>query len=123
MKSLCNFNYHSQRIYVQVYLSDFNICTYVSMYAYTYIYIQKMLSVLYNVGFVCSLDHLKPSGCCDNLSTNSKRFYCLNCLPVGCCSLYEICVSCCLDPNKVSCIVMQMAVYLLLHFYCTSFSK
>lgn len=52
------------------------------------------------LGFVCSLDNLLSSGCCDNSSPTTNRFSCLNCLPVGCCSLYEICVSCCLDPDK-----------------------
>lgn len=52
------------------------------------------------LGFLCSLDQLWPSGCCDKSSPDTKRFDCLNCIPVGCCSLYETCVSCCLDPDK-----------------------
>ncbi|XP_065903296.1 SREBP regulating gene protein-like [Dysidea avara] len=52
------------------------------------------------LGFVCSLAHLWSSGCCDSSSPNTKRFDCSNCLPIGCCSLYEHCVSCCLHPKK-----------------------
>ena len=56
---------------------------------------------IWTVGFVCSLDNLWPSGCCDNSLPITKRFDCLNCFPTGCCSVYEMCVSCCLDPDKV----------------------
>ena len=89
----------------------------------TELFLEKRLhnyTYIHAVGFVCSLDHLQSSGCCDNSSPNSKRFNCLNCLSIGCCSLYEDCVSCCLDPDKVSSMYDTHISYVLPFYHlCT----
>ncbi|CAJ0945105.1 unnamed protein product [Ranitomeya imitator] len=50
-------------------------------------------------GYVCERKELLANGCC-NLMANSRQYNCESCLPNGCCSVYEYCVSCCLQPNK-----------------------
>lgn len=49
-------------------------------------------------GFVCPRDFLTPAGCCAN---NSRRYVCESCQRNGCCAVYEHCVSCCLQPEKL----------------------
>lgn len=49
-------------------------------------------------GYVCPHDSLMPTGCCAN---NSKRYVCDSCQRNGCCAVYEHCVSCCLQPEKL----------------------
>lgn len=45
---------------------------------------------------------MQPSGCCDQGSTRSARFSCESCDPaVGCCGVYELCVSCCLKEDNL----------------------
>ncbi|CAK8674237.1 SREBP regulating gene protein-like [Clavelina lepadiformis] len=51
-------------------------------------------------GFVCDRTSLKPSGCCDTF--HSSRYVCESCLHNNCCSVYEHCVSCCLEPDNRS---------------------
>ncbi|XP_014244259.1 UPF0454 protein C12orf49 homolog [Cimex lectularius] len=50
-------------------------------------------------GYVCSRFNVLPTGCCD-LSVQNVRYSCETCRDNGCCSIYEYCVSCCLQPNK-----------------------
>ncbi|KAK9503686.1 hypothetical protein O3M35_010194 [Rhynocoris fuscipes] len=50
-------------------------------------------------GYVCSRFNVLPSGCCD-LNAKIVRYSCDTCKENGCCSIYEYCVSCCLQPNK-----------------------
>lgn len=64
-------------------------------------------------GIVCSRYEVLSNGCCtveqkqasENKDTSSivkrKRYSCETCNPLGCCTIYEYCVSCCLDPDKV----------------------
>ncbi|XP_031564975.1 UPF0454 protein C12orf49-like [Actinia tenebrosa] len=51
-------------------------------------------------GFVCKRSDLSASGCCHSDGDSTKQFYCGNCQMNNCCSVYEHCVSCCLDPKK-----------------------
>ena len=51
-------------------------------------------------GYVCERHEVFVNGCCDTQA--SKRFVCDGCLDNGCCAIYEHCVSCCLQPEKVS---------------------
>ncbi|XP_054551288.1 SREBP regulating gene protein isoform X2 [Talpa occidentalis] len=52
------------------------------------------------LGYVCERKDLLVNGCCDMSVASTKQYCCDGCLPNGCCSAYEHCVSCCLQPNK-----------------------
>lgn len=41
------------------------------------------------------------NGCCDVRVPSTRQYSCDGCLSSGCCSAYEHCVSCCLQPSKV----------------------
>lgn len=51
-------------------------------------------------GYVCPRSNLLNNGCCD--SNENIQYSCDTCnKQEGCCGVYERCVSCCLNPNKV----------------------
>lgn len=53
-------------------------------------------------GYVCGRNELLSNGCCDS-SKNAVQYNCDTCnREDGCCAIYERCVSCCLNPNKVN---------------------
>ena len=52
-------------------------------------------------GYVCRREELSSNQCCDAKHGLVTRYVCESCLPNGCCSIYEHCVSCCLRPDKV----------------------
>ena len=54
------------------------------------------------VGYVCRREHTLVSGCCNTTAPLTRRFSCVGCRRSGCCALYEHCVSCCLQPQKVT---------------------
>ena len=56
------------------------------------------------LGFVCSIDNVSLGGCC-HISVQTRQYICDTCLTSGCCGIYEHCVSCCLQPEKVKTIV------------------
>nr|CAG4641909.1 EOG090X0AGU [Eurycercus lamellatus] len=51
-------------------------------------------------GFVCSRQNLMSNGCCRPESEGTKHLTCDTCHNNGCCSIYEYCISCCLQPDK-----------------------
>ncbi|XP_020285976.1 UPF0454 protein C12orf49 homolog [Pseudomyrmex gracilis] len=60
-------------------------------------------------GLVCSRHEVLPNGCCTIEQTQQnkedavikrERYSCKTCNLQGCCTIYEYCVSCCLNPNK-----------------------
>ncbi|XP_023369101.1 UPF0454 protein C12orf49 homolog isoform X2 [Otolemur garnettii] len=51
-------------------------------------------------GYVCERKDLLVNGCCNVNVPSTKQYCCDGCWPNGCCSAYEYCVSCCLQPNK-----------------------
>ncbi|XP_064619951.1 SREBP regulating gene protein-like [Lineus longissimus] len=51
-------------------------------------------------GYVCERSDLLVGGCCDIKGKTARRYTCDSCLQNNCCSLYEHCVSCCLQPEK-----------------------
>lgn len=53
-------------------------------------------------GFVCKRAALSSNGCCVRGADGTRRFVCDSCQMNGCCSMYEFCVSCCLQPQKRS---------------------
>ena len=59
---------------------------------------------LYNLiaGFVCHREAVLEGGCCDQSESDVQQFVCDSCINNGCCSVYEHCVSCCLQPEKVN---------------------
>ncbi|XP_029074369.1 UPF0454 protein C12orf49 homolog isoform X5 [Monodon monoceros] len=52
------------------------------------------------LGYVCERKDLLVNGCCNVNVPDTKQYCCDGCLSNGCCSAYEYCVSCCLQPNK-----------------------
>nr|VZI36560.1 unnamed protein product [Spirometra erinaceieuropaei] len=55
-------------------------------------------------GFYCLRADVLPSGCCNRTSnsTEPSRYSCFSCSRQDCCSAYERCVACCLNPVNVS---------------------
>lgn len=62
--------------------------------------IQGKLLIVDDEGYVCSRSKLLTNGCC-KLDEQSVQYNCDTCNEDGCCSDYERCVSCCLNPDKV----------------------
>uniref|UniRef100_A0ABI7YPK0 SREBP regulating gene protein n=1 Tax=Felis catus TaxID=9685 RepID=A0ABI7YPK0_FELCA len=52
------------------------------------------------LGYICERKDLLVNGCCNVNVPGTKQYRCDGCLPNGCCSAYEYCVSCCLQPSK-----------------------
>lgn len=52
------------------------------------------------LGYVCERKDVLVNGCCDVSVPSTKQHCCDGCLSNGCCSAYEHCVSCCLQPSK-----------------------
>nr|XP_002130011.1 UPF0454 protein C12orf49 homolog [Ciona intestinalis] len=50
-------------------------------------------------GYVCKRDYLLDNGCCDVTMHDTGRYACKTCQTSNCCSVYEHCVSCCLQPK------------------------
>ncbi|KAJ7387045.1 hypothetical protein OS493_004009 [Desmophyllum pertusum] len=61
--------------------------------------IQGALLIVDERGFVCSRKDLSASGCCHSRGESTKRYECTDCQNNNCCSIYEHCVSCCLNPD------------------------
>ncbi|KAG8234489.1 hypothetical protein J437_LFUL014609 [Ladona fulva] len=58
---------------------------------------------LWHSGKEENLTSIKVTTCRNSVqgkSENTKRYACDTCKENGCCSIYEYCISCCLDPNK-----------------------
>ncbi|KAM5199908.1 SREBP regulating gene protein isoform 1-T1 [Hipposideros larvatus] len=62
--------------------------------------IQGKLLITDELGYVCERKDLLVNGCCNINVLGTKQYCCDGCLSNGCCSAYEHCVSCCLQPNK-----------------------
>ncbi|KAG8456158.1 hypothetical protein GDO86_002090 [Hymenochirus boettgeri] len=62
--------------------------------------VQGKLFITDDMGYVCERKELLANGCCNVNVPSTRLFSCESCLPNGCCSRYEFCVSCCLQPNK-----------------------
>ncbi|XP_077691393.1 SREBP regulating gene protein isoform X2 [Eretmochelys imbricata] len=63
--------------------------------------VQGKLFITDELGYVCERKDVLVNGCCNVNVPSAKLYSCESCLPNGCCSVYEYCVSCCLQPNKV----------------------
>lgn len=55
----------------------------------------------FSSGYVCERKDLLVNGCCNVNAPSSSQYVCKSCLANGCCSVYEYCVSCCLQPDNV----------------------
>lgn len=53
-------------------------------------------------GYLCKRIDVQANGCCNLTSSFTTRYSCDTCNTEGCCSVYENCISCCLNPNKKS---------------------
>jgi len=51
-------------------------------------------------GYVCSRQNVMRNGCCQPETEGTRRHSCDTCRDNGCCSIYEFCISCCLQPDK-----------------------
>ena len=69
--------------------------------------IQSGARVVDELGYVCSRSHLLHTGCCDQTKRTTFRFLCSSCTNINCCSVYEHCVSCCLNPINVCISILQ----------------
>ncbi|KAL2298616.1 PREDICTED: UPF0454 protein C12orf49 homolog [Sturnus vulgaris] len=62
--------------------------------------VQGKLLITDELGYICERKDLQVNGCCNGNVPSTKLYSCESCLPNGCCSIYEYCVSCCLQPSK-----------------------
>ncbi|XP_064248493.1 SREBP regulating gene protein isoform X2 [Passer domesticus] len=62
--------------------------------------VQGKLLITDELGYICERKDVLVNGCCDVHVPSTKLHSCDSCLPNGCCSVYEFCVSCCLQPSK-----------------------
>lgn len=62
--------------------------------------IQGKVLIVDDEGYVCPRNQLLNNGCC-KVTAKSIQYNCKTCNDDGCCAVYERCVSCCLNPNKV----------------------
>ncbi|NXU54437.1 CL049 protein, partial [Turnix velox] len=62
--------------------------------------VQGKLLITDELGYICERKDLLVNGCCNVNVPSTKLYSCESCLPNGCCSIYEHCVSCCLQPSK-----------------------
>ncbi|GCB68743.1 SREBP regulating gene protein [Scyliorhinus torazame] len=62
--------------------------------------IQGKLLITDEQGYVCERKDLLVNGCCSVNTPSTKLYACDTCLANDCCTVYEYCVSCCLQPNK-----------------------
>lgn len=69
-----------------------------------------MMKYVSITGYICQRNDLLANNCCGN---TEKRYICDTCNEVGCCMLYEHCVSCCLNPNKVSFANIKITIIIL----------
>ena len=65
------------------------------------IYPEAVLIVVTFPGYVCERKEVKVGGCCDVDAASTQRYMCSSCQNNGCCTTYEHCVSCCMQPEKV----------------------
>ena len=65
--------------------------------------LRSRLHVLFCLsGCVCHRNDIQGNGCCNLNATLTKKYHCEECdTDEGCCKVYEHCVSCCMQPNKV----------------------
>jgi len=64
--------------------------------------IQGAVLIVDERGFVCERRDLSASGCCHSSGETTRRYECTDCQNNNCCSIYEHCVSCCLNPDNKS---------------------
>ncbi|XP_067329351.1 SREBP regulating gene protein isoform X1 [Anolis sagrei] len=62
--------------------------------------VQGKLLITDELGYICERKDVLVNGCCNVDAPGTKLYSCDSCLSNGCCSVYEACVSCCLQPNK-----------------------
>ncbi|XP_076846082.1 SREBP regulating gene protein [Brachyhypopomus gauderio] len=62
--------------------------------------IQGKVLLTDQLGYVCERKDLLVNGCCNVNDGSSRQYVCESCLSNACCSVYEYCVSCCLQPDK-----------------------
>lgn len=58
-------------------------------------------------GFICQRNELLPTGCCSIPAENTHLYDCTTCNEYQCCKVFEHCVSCCLNPDNVSQLVLE----------------
>jgi len=64
--------------------------------------IQGKVLIVDERGYICLRSDLLWTGCCNIEVEQTKLYSCDTCIDNSCCSIYEQCVSCCLNPDKVN---------------------
>ncbi|XP_023222231.1 UPF0454 protein C12orf49 homolog [Centruroides sculpturatus] len=62
--------------------------------------IQGKILIADDKGYVCERHHVLSNGCCNPKASTAEKYLCKTCQSNGCCSVYEHCISCCLQPEK-----------------------
>jgi len=62
--------------------------------------IQGKILITDDRGYICQRQEILPSGCCNVDVPTTKRYSCQSCQKNNCCSIYEYCISCCLNPEN-----------------------
>lgn len=79
--------------------------------------VQGMVLIVDDRGVLCQrADLLGASGCCDPDATSASAYNCDTCTDSHCCSVYEHCVSCCLNPDKVRQMPYTLSIDIKLSF-------
>lgn len=67
-------------------------------------------------GYLCSRSDVSSSGCCP---FSTKKYDCSNCDLNDCCKVYEVCVSCCMQPDNKAVLseFVRNAVLILERFF------
>ncbi|CAG9865366.1 unnamed protein product [Phyllotreta striolata] len=62
--------------------------------------VQGKLLIADDRGYLCPRAELLRNGCCNSLGPGVAQYDCDTCRPNNCCTIYEHCISCCLQPDK-----------------------
>lgn len=62
--------------------------------------VQGKVLIADDKGYVCFRHDVLSNGCCNVDASSASRYNCESCHDNGCCSIYEYCISCCLQPEK-----------------------
>ncbi|KJE88499.1 hypothetical protein CAOG_08390 [Capsaspora owczarzaki ATCC 30864] len=62
--------------------------------------VQGRVLVTDDRGNMCTRTSVLPNGCCSPAANTTRQYVCDSCTPNDCCTQFEVCVSCCLQPSK-----------------------
>ncbi|CAH1100714.1 unnamed protein product [Psylliodes chrysocephalus] len=62
--------------------------------------VQGKVLIVDDRGYLCLISEVLQNGCCNDLLASVTQYNCETCKPNNCCTIYEHCISCCLQPDK-----------------------